>query len=409
VPLQMSMLDPDDGAAAGPEKQVSGRWHFMISLCTMVIGASFFSGVAVRLFGLALVESYVPSNVLFWAFSLGNVRLLDHISGDQTSLSSNPAAARSDAWLFRSGSPGVFGSWAALAGNRPAIDADALRWMLQSAAPEMPVEDVELVDVCLLGGPYLEAEEFMVDTEKSFFAQNPAQGEFHQMPMPGLREEFFESACAAANIQGSRCPSETRQPRDITDADRRTLVEGFPEWDPNGLIKRVEQLHRLLHNSSAARPRAVFFHCQCGCDRTGMVAAAYEMAYRGVTFQATMAQNVAIAGRPMYYRYQVGLQWYCEWLRANGRYSDNDCSACDQPGLVCQEQRMHPDRWFVKLADVGLLILGIALALSIAAGNRFTDERSQLILIIVRLATTRPRFSEPSVAWKITASEPLLI
>jgi len=339
----------------------------MLRMSTTVVGFVFAAALAVRLFGLLYIERILPANILFFMFSLGNVHLLDHVSGAGSNTSATEQVDSNDAWLFRTGSPAVFGSFAAVRAETPSIDVLALRAQLQAVAPDMPASEVELIDFCLLGGPsgsFLEREDFMVNTEESFFADHPEDGIFLHRPMPGLEPEHMLAACDASSIPSQRCPAETRQLRDVSDAERKRLAEGFATWDPNGLIHRVHELHALLHDSSARRPRAVFFHCQCGCDRTGMVAAAYAMMYRGLDFKTAMAENVAVAGRPMYYPYQVNLQWFCEWMRSTGQYAGDDCHRCQQQGMLCQQEMLRPDKWVVQFSNATVLACGAAFALA---------------------------------------------
>ena len=72
----------------------------------------------------------------------------------------------------------------------------------------------------------------------------------------------------------------------------------------------------------------MFFHCFCGCDRTGELAAAYSIRHLDMSLTDALAENEQVASRHMYYDFQVSAQWYCESLRLQGLYRWDDCGNC---------------------------------------------------------------------------------
>ncbi len=104
----------------------------------------------------------------------------------------------------------------------------------------------------------------------------------------------------------------------VFDGQREWIAASMEQWDSDRLESRVAQLRSLI-STPAARPRVVYFHCDCGCDRTGEVAGAYMMRYQGWTYDAVVAYNDAIEpNQPgkMMCPNLWNLNWYC--LRLGG-------------------------------------------------------------------------------------------
>lgn len=147
-------------------------------------------------------------------------------------------------------------------------------------------------------------------------------------PTHGINEDQFQKECSNRGIES--CPS-TLQPRDMATEDVVMLAKTFPEWDVDHLTERVDILHSLVHApvDGEQLSNVIFFHCACGCDRTGELAAAYGMRYLSKTFTEMYIENEDIAGRHTMYNNQVAAQWFCEHLRTKGLYSFNDCGNCE--------------------------------------------------------------------------------
>jgi len=181
--------------------------------------------------------------------------------------------------------------------------------------------DVNLTDVSLLT---VEAETIAAE-ERAF---GP---ELVRWPLVGVEESTFLEACFRANAskaQHGGCDVNA-QPEALSDEVRKAMAESFTHWDVDNLTSKVEALRAmLLSYGHAQTPGIVLFHCNCGCDRTGMLAAAYSMRYLAKTFTEAMGEAEQIAGRQLVYRFQVGAQWYCESLLARGLYYGYDCGNC---------------------------------------------------------------------------------
>eukprot|EP00747_Dinoflagellata_sp_TGD_P030397 gnl/TRDRNA2_/TRDRNA2_134595_c1_seq1.p1 gnl/TRDRNA2_/TRDRNA2_134595_c1~~gnl/TRDRNA2_/TRDRNA2_134595_c1_seq1.p1 ORF type:complete len:210 (+),score=20.75 gnl/TRDRNA2_/TRDRNA2_134595_c1_seq1:78-632(+) len=153
------------------------------------------------------------------------------------------------------------------------------------------------------------------------------------------------------------------QPRDLDAATRRGVADSFEEWDADSLNMRVRTLRELLDGS----PRVIFFHCLCGCDRTGALFAAYAMRYLNMSLTEAIAENELVAGRHMYYNFQISAQWYCENLRARGLYAWDDCGNCEP--FRCFDTGAPWDP--MLLADLKLLAFVLAVLLLTAAFRSF--------------------------------------
>lgn len=102
---------------------------------------------------------------------------------------------------------------------------------------------------------------------------NPRFGKFFLWPILGINSTLMAEACAV--IPGLACSARavyTRQPRDFSAKDRELLAQHYAAWaEPVDLLEqRLHAVRELVHTPSpSGKPRVVFGHCECGCDRTG--------------------------------------------------------------------------------------------------------------------------------------------
>mmetsp|Transcript_71117 Transcript_71117/g.154574 ORF Transcript_71117/g.154574 Transcript_71117/m.154574 type:complete len:344 (-) Transcript_71117:407-1438(-) len=298
-------------------------------------------GVLEALWNLLPVSLYMRLGAYF--SSLENVKFI--VKADE------------GAWLFRTGLPLV---WPHGFLSRSKLDPQALRQVLQRAASGSPIaggaggelpEDVRLLDISLLGWEWEQ-----IEVESSFFKAHPEQGKFLHWPLYGLWPDAIAHGCSIAGLEPSSCPQETRQPRDVL-GDKTILASTFPQWDSDNLVYRVQQLHQMVQSSNNT---AIFFHCSCGCDRTGELFAAYAMTHLNWTLQDALKHNVEVEGRKMWYQYQVSTQWYCEWLQSEGLYHHDDCSLCGGD-VPCENVGTLLDP-FAQYLAVSALAWGLSLA-----------------------------------------------
>lgn len=316
------------------------------------------------------------------------------------------------AWLFRSGGPWTFPrGWL----SAPVMTSDSIRGALRDASlksalagspPELLPWDVRLFDINLLTA---DADKQYIDVESAFFADQQNQGDILVWPMNGVMPRDMAQGCHGAGLADSACPVVTRQPRDVANATiRRQLAASFPSWDRDSLSHRVEELHGLVRR---LKNTAIFFHCSCGCDRTGQLFAAYAMSHLNWTVQEALKHNTVIAGRPLWYEHQVSIQWHCEWLRTTGRYAHDDCGVC-VGDVLCAPAEYYLDPFARQLEErvaiavlvfaLGMLFFAFALYWRGRHCRRHDSHLSDLASQGLASALLTPRPIPPKVGWPAT-------
>lgn len=322
-------------------------------------------------------------------------------------------------WLFRTGGPYTFrdGVFGAVTVDLPPLYAALRRASLHAPLSAHGVDRGEGPSTKLTPGPVLPQEVRFVDinllsnekglikAETDFFDDNPSLGSFINWPLDGLSPTHILKACDNASVSGSNAQVEatgpvgglvstsdqilavcrdlrssgfasTLQPRDAG-AHRHKLAASFQQWDTDHLVVHVEELHRLVHRDEL-HPRAIFFHCVCGCDRTGQMFAAYAITHLNWTLQEALEHNSKVIGRPMLYENQISVQWYCEWLHSRGRYPHNDCGHCG--GIVpCADPGYIVDPfmpWLELYVAVTFVLLAVAAICSVLLATKFCRTRA---------------------------------
>jgi hypothetical protein len=103
------------------------------------------------------------------------------------------------------------------------------------------------------------------------------------------------------------------------------LASTYAEWGTDRLVERVEELRAMLVTPQQL-PQVIYFHCDCGCDRTGQLAGSYMMRYHGSSWDSVVAYNRVVAGRPQTCPTHRQMQWYCVYLnRFLGFNSTGNC------------------------------------------------------------------------------------
>eukprot|EP00928_Gymnodinium_smaydae_P076882 TRINITY_DN59981_c0_g1_i1.p1 TRINITY_DN59981_c0_g1~~TRINITY_DN59981_c0_g1_i1.p1 ORF type:complete len:383 (+),score=58.49 TRINITY_DN59981_c0_g1_i1:34-1149(+) len=274
------------------------------------------------------------------------------------------------AWLFRSGTPlsfprsflgsPVYEPEAVRSALRRASAGPALDGQVPSGSPALP-EDVRMLDINLLTGNLIQ-EKHLIRAEADFFAAHPEAGEFVHWPLLGVTKAHMSKACADAADMSSDCPADPRQPGDLDESLRLRLAASFQHWDPDNLVNRVEALHKLLQQRSNT---AMFFHCDCGCDRTGELFAAFALTHLNWTFHEVMHHNTVLNGRTMWYGNQVSAQWYCEWLRHSGKYQHDDCRVCTAD-MACFDDGFIMDPP-ARVFEIKVLLCGLSVVVLLGA------------------------------------------
>ena len=105
------------------------------------------------------------------------------------------------------------------------------------------------------------------------------------------------------------------------------LASTYADWGSDRLVERVVALRAMLA-AQMSLPQVIYFHCDCGCDRTGQLAGGYMMRYHGSSWDLAVAYNRAVAGRPQTCPTHRQMQWYCVYLNlALGLATTGNCLA----------------------------------------------------------------------------------
>jgi len=127
--------------------------------------------------------------------------------------------------------------------------------------------------------------------EENFFKANPTYGEYHTHIILGDLD-------------------------DPTLMPNKTVIErakNLSSWQHDNLPVYIPSLYQLLY-TKRAQPTVIYFHCECGCDRTGEIGGSYAMKYLGRNYKQTTAWNDIIARRPILPNHQFAIHWYCLYL-----------------------------------------------------------------------------------------------
>eukprot|EP01132_Coremiostelium_polycephalum_P002886 gene2886-3587_t len=162
-------------------------------------------------------------------------------------------------------------------------------------------DEFYIIDIKLITGP-LPSEMPDIRLERDFFAANPQLGQYGQ----------------------NRTLGDLVDPNILPESDMIHLAKTLPKWQLDNLPKRMAQYKQIL-NTPRHLPTVLYVHCECGCDRTGEVMAAYVMKYQGWSFEKAITWDYAIAGRKITIVNQWAAQWYCLYLKY-GEGQDIDCT-----------------------------------------------------------------------------------
>jgi hypothetical protein len=224
--------------------------------------------------------------------------------------------------LFRTGDPLVHDQTAPY--DPHGVDFEALmaqfKTATEAAGAEWPA-DYFVQDFSLWTG-----ETDYIAAEKQYWDTHPDLGNVTHWPINGMSQGTLQAGCKKYNI--SACADSTNQPQTMADTDVLALGQNYLEWgDTDDLSNRLAALNKVLH-TKLSKPQVLFFHCTCGCDRTGEFYAAYAIEFLNRTWTEAMAYDVKLIDRNPMYTSMVMSQWYCEFLSATGQYGHSDCGNC---------------------------------------------------------------------------------
>jgi protein-tyrosine phosphatase len=129
--------------------------------------------------------------------------------------------------------------------------------------------------------------------EENFFKANPSLGEAHM-------KQIFGDLTSPAVL-----------PRSYVEEQAKTL----DTWQIDHLPTYIPSLNKMLKTKGPQGvPTVIYFHCECGCDRTGEIAGSYAMKYLNMTYVQAYAWDDEVAGRWILPNHNWALEWYCEYL-----------------------------------------------------------------------------------------------
>lgn len=220
-------------------------------------------------------------------------------------------------------------------GKDGAFVYDELRAEIEVLLPELKGQKFHLIDVSLLGT--MEGEMPDVDTEAKFFDGHPELGSFVWWPLWGTNTSAVWKACQSKEIPLRDCENPTMQPAVYRDRRQGHVVEILAneflvDKMSDRLVERTSQLRAWLTDTTTRSiPTLIYFHCECGCDRTGELAAAYNMRYHNMSFTDAIDADVALIQRTIGYCNQVAVQYLCLSMVASHQYPHpNDCDTCSR-------------------------------------------------------------------------------
>jgi len=103
-------------------------------------------------------------------------------------------------------------------------------------------------------------------------------------------------------------------------------AKSIASWQYDNLYTFIPSLNQLLYTPGPDQlPVVIYFHCECGCDRTGEIAGSYVMNYCGYTFQQAYSWDESIAGRWILPNHKWAMEWYCTYLQYAKGMSVDPC------------------------------------------------------------------------------------
>eukprot|EP00019_Armaparvus_languidus_P012284 CAMPEP_0168583278 /NCGR_PEP_ID=MMETSP0420-20121227/2475_1 /TAXON_ID=498008 /ORGANISM="Pessonella sp." /LENGTH=205 /DNA_ID=CAMNT_0008617911 /DNA_START=200 /DNA_END=817 /DNA_ORIENTATION=- len=175
----------------------------------------------------------------------------------------------------------------------PSFAYHHLRGSLEYAAKNPLPKNYQIVDIDLMNfdqGTYDDKES---RSEFEYFQQNPSHGSY----------VFWHTEGTKINATSHHMDT----------ALRTYLAKTFDVWGRDRVVERMAALKNFM-NATVSQPTVYYIHCDCGCDRTGLIGGSYYMTYMGLTWEQANTLNAQIAGRPMDCGPYLAMQWYCLYL-----------------------------------------------------------------------------------------------
>jgi len=113
-----------------------------------------------------------------------------------------------------------------------------------------------------------------------------------------LETDFFQSNPSLGEIRLTKIVGDLTSPDIYPTSYVQAEAMNLASWQPDSLPSFIPSLNKVLNTPGAnGLPVVIYFHCECGCDRTGEIAGSYAMTYMGYTYNQAYAWDQEVAGR----------------------------------------------------------------------------------------------------------------
>jgi len=253
-----------------------------------VLGCCFW--VTVLLVVLCIVYTSVTAADYLEA---AKVRLVDY----------TPKSSGLNNFVFRGNEPKLFNN---TSGN-DYFAYDALKTYMANVVSQANVTDTTF------------PSRFLLHDIKLYYFDDPLES-----PDIVLEQDFFSNNPSLGDYTGWQIWGDSSTPQLLPSYLVDEWAKTLPEWQHDALPTKIPWLNKQLHTKESL-PSVYYFHCECGCDRTGEIAGAYMMNYRNMTYNAAMAWNFEVAGRWILINHEWAVQWYCYYLNLVQGFSIPSC------------------------------------------------------------------------------------
>ncbi|KAL6064794.1 hypothetical protein QOT17_010686 [Balamuthia mandrillaris] len=144
---------------------------------------------------------------------------------------------------------------------------------------------------------------------KLYYFHNPLENGDIQ-----LEKEFFDAHPSLGSFVGLEIWGDAYSPSIIPSSYRKKWAKTLGEWQHDNLPALIPAIHQQLH-TKFDKPTVFYFHCECGCDRTGEVAGSYMLAFKNWTLSQVNDWNYQVAGRIILPNHSWAIAWFCYYLQ----------------------------------------------------------------------------------------------
>jgi len=131
-----------------------------------------------------------------------------------------------------------------------------------------------------------------------------------------LETDFFQSNPKLGEIRLTKIMGDATSPELYPTFYVEDEAMDLASWQPDDLPALIPSLRQVLYSPGPQNlPVVIYFHCECGCDRTGEIAGSYMMTYMNYTYTESYNWDQSIAGRWILPNHNWAMEWYCCYLR----------------------------------------------------------------------------------------------